>query len=34
MPDYLYLSPKGYTIWAEAIEDRLSSTVGDSRVKQ
>ena len=34
MPDYLHLSPKGYTIWAEAIEDKLSSTVGDSRVKQ
>ena len=33
MPDYLHLSPKGYTIWAEAIEDRLSSILGDARVK-
>ena len=33
MPDYLHLSPKGYTIWAEAIEDKLSSILGDKRVK-
>jgi lysophospholipase L1-like esterase len=32
MPDYLHLSPKGYGIWAEAIEDRLSSIIGDARV--
>jgi lysophospholipase L1-like esterase len=32
MPDYLHLSPKGYGIWAEAIEDRLASLVGDTRV--
>ena len=34
MPDYLHLSPKGYSIWAEAIEDKLSSLLGDARVKQ
>jgi beta-glucosidase len=34
MPDYLHLSPKGYAIWAEAIEDKLSSIIGDARVKQ
>jgi len=34
MPDYLHLSPKGYAIWAEAIEDKLSSILGDARVKQ
>jgi len=33
MPDYLHLSKKGYEIWAEAIEDRLSAILGDSRVK-
>jgi beta-glucosidase len=33
MPDYLHLSPKGYAIWAEAIEDKLSSILGDARVK-
>lgn len=32
MPDYLHLSPKGYSMWAEAIEDQLSSFIGDSRV--
>ncbi len=32
MPDYLHLSPKAYGIWAEAIEDQLSSILGDSRV--
>jgi beta-glucosidase len=32
MPDYLHLSPKAYRIWAEAIEDRLSSILGDARV--
>lgn len=32
MPDYLHLSPKAYGIWAEAIEDRLSSILGDQRV--
>lgn len=33
MPDYLHLSPKGYRIWAEAIEQRLSSIIGDSAVQ-
>ena len=33
MPDYLHLSPKGYSIWAEAIEDTLSQILGDARVK-
>ncbi len=33
MPDYLHLSPKGYSIWAEAIEDTLSQILGDTRVK-
>jgi lysophospholipase L1-like esterase len=33
MPDYLHLSPKGYQIWAEAIESRLASIIGDSPVK-
>jgi lysophospholipase L1-like esterase len=23
MPDYLHLSPKGYTIWADAIQPSL-----------
>lgn len=32
MPDYLHLSPKAYGIWAESIEDRLSSILGDKRV--
>ena len=29
MPDYLHLSPKGYTIWAESIETQLSAILGD-----
>lgn len=33
MPDYLHLTPKGYQIWAESIEQRLSSIIGDERVK-
>ena len=33
MPDYLHLSPKGYEIWAEAIEDKLAGVLGDSPVK-
>jgi beta-glucosidase len=32
MPDYLHLTPKGYTLWAEAIEDQLSQLIGDQRV--
>ncbi len=33
MPDYLHLSPKGYAIWADAIEDRLASLIGDTRLE-
>jgi beta-glucosidase len=33
MPDYLHLSKKGYEIWADAIEERLSTILGDARVK-
>ena len=33
MPDYLHLSKKGYEIWAEAIEQKLSSIIGDQAVK-
>jgi len=33
MPDYLHLSKRGYEIWAEAIEDKLSSILGDTRVR-
>jgi beta-glucosidase len=32
MPDYLHLSPKGYGIWAESIEARLASIIGDTPV--
>jgi beta-glucosidase len=32
MPDYLHLSPKGYAIWAESIEQRLASILGDAPV--
>jgi lysophospholipase L1-like esterase len=28
MPDLLHLSEKGYTIWAESIEDKLSALLG------
>lgn len=33
MPDYLHLSPAGYAIWAEALEPRLASVLGDASVK-
>lgn len=33
MPDYLHLTKKGYDIWAESIEQRLSQIIGDERVK-
>lgn len=33
MPDYLHLSTKGYQIWAESMEETISSIVGDTRVK-
>ncbi len=29
MPDYLHLSPKGYQIWAEAIEPSIKTLLGD-----
>jgi beta-glucosidase len=29
MPDYLHLSEKGYTIWAEAIEPKLKELLGE-----
>jgi len=29
MPDLLHLSPKGYTIWAESIEKKLASLLGE-----
>ena len=29
MPDLLHLSPKGYTIWAESIEEKLASLLGE-----
>jgi beta-glucosidase len=32
MPDYLHLSPKAYAIWAEALEARLASILGDTPV--
>ncbi len=32
MPDYFHLSPKGYQIWADSIEGRLSSLIGDAPV--
>lgn len=30
MPDLLHLSEKGYTIWAESIEDKLAALLGES----
>jgi beta-glucosidase len=33
MPDYLHLTRRGYEIWAEAIERRISSIVGDETIK-
>src|SRR5262245_61804297 len=33
MPDYLHLSPQGYGIWAEEIEDKLSGLLGDKRIR-
>jgi lysophospholipase L1-like esterase len=29
MPDYLHLSPKGYQIWADAIEPKLAELLGE-----
>src|SRR5207249_674385 len=31
--DYLHLSAKGYGIWAESIEPRLASILGDTPVR-
>lgn len=31
MPDYLHLSTKGYEIWADAIEPRLSELLGEKK---
>jgi lysophospholipase L1-like esterase len=28
MPDYLHLSPKGYSLWADSIEEKLTSLMG------
>jgi len=33
MPDYLHLTKRGYEIWAEAIERRVSAIIGDEAVK-
>ena len=33
MPDFLHLSKRGYEIWAEAIESKLSEILGDKAVK-
>lgn len=31
MPDYLHLSPAGYTIWAEAIEPKVAELMGEKK---
>ena len=31
MPDYLHLSPQGYTIWAEAIEPKVAELMGEKK---
>ena len=31
MPDYLHLSPKGYQIWADSIEDKVSELLGEKK---
>jgi lysophospholipase L1-like esterase len=33
MPDYLHLTKRGYELWAEAMERRISSIIGDEAVK-
>lgn len=30
MPDFLHLTPKGYQIWADAIEDKLKALLGEA----
>jgi len=34
MPDYLHLTPKGYKIWAEAIEPKLKELMGEKNAKE
>ena len=29
MYDYVHLTPKGYEIWADAIEDKLAQLMGE-----
>ncbi len=31
MPDYLHLSPKGYQLWADAIEPKLAELLGEKK---
>jgi lysophospholipase L1-like esterase len=31
MPDYLHLSPKGYQMWADAIEPKLAELLGEKK---
>lgn len=31
MPDYLHLSPQGYQIWADSIEDKVSELLGEKK---
>jgi len=31
MPDFLHLSPQGYTIWAEAIEPEVAKLMGETK---
>ncbi|HKS36556.1 MAG TPA: platelet-activating factor acetylhydrolase IB subunit, partial [Verrucomicrobiae bacterium] len=33
MPDYLHLSKRGYEMWADAIESKLSEILGDKSIK-
>jgi beta-glucosidase len=33
MPDFLHLGPKGYRIWAEAIEPKLSELLGETATR-
>ena len=33
MPDFLHLTKRGYKIWAESIEDKLSAVLGDKRLQ-
>lgn len=33
MPDYLHLSPKGYSLWAEAIQEKLSLLIGGNAAR-